>query len=191
MQISATIITFNEESISKPPVSQSHGPTRSSSWTQTRLTRRAKSPEACGARVITNEWPGFGAQKQFAVNRANTIGSSVSMRTNEFPIASALQSNSQKSSHAEDADGYVVAGEPITRDAGFEAAAGIPITSCVCSIGPGPLETAARSRIGDHGDRRTRRRTPGRSAALHFSERRSSSRGDRQALRATRCATDV
>ncbi len=71
MKITATIITFNEESNIKAPASLSPGPTRSSSSTQTRLTQRASiASRVRRANVITNEWPGFGAQKQFAVESA-------------------------------------------------------------------------------------------------------------------------
>jgi glycosyltransferase involved in cell wall biosynthesis len=70
MEISATIITFNEESNIKAAC-------ESVAWADevvvvdsnsTDRTREIAS--ACGARVITNEWPGFGAQKQFAVDQA-------------------------------------------------------------------------------------------------------------------------
>ena len=70
MKISATIITFNEAAnisdacksldwADEITVVDSH------STDQTR-----ELAEACGARVLTNAWPGFGAQKQFAVDQA-------------------------------------------------------------------------------------------------------------------------
>lgn len=70
MKISATIITLNEESNIKAAC-------ESVAWADeivvvdsgsTDATRAVA--EACGARVITNPWPGFGAQKQFAVEQA-------------------------------------------------------------------------------------------------------------------------
>ena len=70
MRISATIITFNEESNIKAAC-------ESVAWADevvvvdsnsTDATRELAS--AAGARVIVNAWPGFGAQKQFAVDQA-------------------------------------------------------------------------------------------------------------------------
>src|SRR4051794_680274 len=70
MKISATIITLNEESNIKAAC-------ESVAWADeivvvdsgsTDATRQIA--ETCGARVITNPWPGFGAQKQFAVEQA-------------------------------------------------------------------------------------------------------------------------
>jgi glycosyltransferase involved in cell wall biosynthesis len=70
MQITATIITFNEESNIKAAC-------ESVAWADEIVVVDSNSTDrtrdiaaACGARVIINEWPGFGAQKQFAVNRA-------------------------------------------------------------------------------------------------------------------------
>ena len=69
MKISATIITLNEESNIKAAC-------ESVAWADeivvvdsgsTDATRAIA--EACGARVIANAWPGFGAQKQFAVEQ--------------------------------------------------------------------------------------------------------------------------
>ena len=69
MKISATIITLNEESNIKAAC-------ESLAWADeivvvdsgsTDATREIA--EASGARVITNAWPGFGAQKQFAVEQ--------------------------------------------------------------------------------------------------------------------------
>lgn len=70
MNISATIITFNEESNIKAAC-------ESVAWADEVVVIDSNSTdatrtiaEACGARVITNTWPGFGAQKQFAVEQA-------------------------------------------------------------------------------------------------------------------------
>jgi glycosyltransferase involved in cell wall biosynthesis len=71
MKISATIITFNEESNIKAAC-------ESVSWADEILVVDSESTDATrdiaatsGARVIVNPWPGFGAQKQFAVEQAN------------------------------------------------------------------------------------------------------------------------
>jgi glycosyltransferase involved in cell wall biosynthesis len=70
MKISATIITFNEESNIKAAC-------ESVAWADEVVVVDSNSTDAtrdvaaaCGARVITNAWPGFGAQKQFAVDQA-------------------------------------------------------------------------------------------------------------------------
>ena len=70
MKISATIITFNEESNIKAAC-------ESVSWADEVIVVDSHStdrtPEiaaSLGAKVITNEWPGFGQQKQFAVDKA-------------------------------------------------------------------------------------------------------------------------
>jgi len=70
MKISATIITFNEESNIKAAC-------ESVAWADEVVVvdsnstdRTRELAEACGARVITNAWPGFGAQKQFAVDQS-------------------------------------------------------------------------------------------------------------------------
>src|SRR5213075_1830605 len=70
MKISATIITLNEESNIKPAC-------ESVAWADEVLVVDSNSTdatrdiaEACGARVISNAWPGFSAQKQFAVEQA-------------------------------------------------------------------------------------------------------------------------
>src|SRR6185295_18347536 len=70
MKISATIITFNEQSNIKAAC-------ESVAWADDLLVVDSNSTdatrelaEACGARVITNAWPGFGLQKQFAVEQA-------------------------------------------------------------------------------------------------------------------------
>jgi hypothetical protein len=70
MKISATIITFNEEKNIKAAC-------ESVSWADEIIVVDSNSTDAtreiaesCGARVIVNPWPGFGAQKQFAVDQA-------------------------------------------------------------------------------------------------------------------------
>jgi (heptosyl)LPS beta-1,4-glucosyltransferase len=70
MKICATIITFNEESNIKAAC-------ESVAWADEVVVvdsnstdRTRELAKACGARVITNAWPGFGAQKQFAVDQA-------------------------------------------------------------------------------------------------------------------------
>jgi glycosyltransferase involved in cell wall biosynthesis len=70
MKISATIITFNEaENIREA--------CESVGWADEIVVVDSASTDTtreiaaeCGARVIVNPWPGFGAQKQFAVDRA-------------------------------------------------------------------------------------------------------------------------
>jgi (heptosyl)LPS beta-1,4-glucosyltransferase len=70
MKISATIITFNEELNIKAAC-------ESLAWADEIVVVDSDSTDTtrdiaagCGARVITNAWPGFGAQKQFAVDQA-------------------------------------------------------------------------------------------------------------------------
>src|SRR6185295_10616025 len=70
MKISATIITLDEESNIKAAC-------ESVAWADEVLIVDSESTDAtlsiarsCGARVITNRWPGFAAQKQFAVEQA-------------------------------------------------------------------------------------------------------------------------
>ena len=71
MKISATIIAFNEESNIKAAC-------ESVAWADEIVVVDSESADhtreiaaACGARVIVNPWPGFGAQKQFAVDQAS------------------------------------------------------------------------------------------------------------------------
>lgn len=70
MKISATIITLNEETNIKAAC-------ESVAWADEVVVVDSNSTdatrtiaEACGARVIVNAWPGFSAQKQFAVEQA-------------------------------------------------------------------------------------------------------------------------
>ena len=70
MKISATIITFNE-------AANIDEACESLAWADEIVVVDSNSTDAtrdiatdCGARVIVNPWPGFGAQKQFAVDQA-------------------------------------------------------------------------------------------------------------------------
>jgi (heptosyl)LPS beta-1,4-glucosyltransferase len=70
MKISATLISFNEEANIKPAC-------ESVSWADEIIVVDSESTDttrqialAAGARVITNPWPGFALQKQFAVDQA-------------------------------------------------------------------------------------------------------------------------
>ncbi len=70
MKISAVIIAFNEEAKIADAI-------RSADWADEVLVvdsgstdRTREIAEGLGARVIVNEWPGFAAQKQFAVDAA-------------------------------------------------------------------------------------------------------------------------
>jgi len=70
VKISAVIITFNEESNIEDAI-------RSVNWADEVLVVDSESTdstreiaESLGATVITNPWPGFSAQKQFAMERA-------------------------------------------------------------------------------------------------------------------------
>lgn len=110
MKISATIITFNEASNIKAAC-------ESLAWADEIVVVDSNSTDAtreiaaaCGARVITNEWPGFGAQKQFAVNRAENdwiFSLDADERVSDQLKASieALKHNRR----AEEIDGYAIA----------------------------------------------------------------------------------
>ena len=110
MKISATIITLNEESNIKAAC-------ESVAWADEIVVVDSESTDAtreiaasCGARVITNPWPGFGAQKQFAVNRAAhdwifSLDADERVSDQLRQSIEALKENR----HAEEADGYVVA----------------------------------------------------------------------------------
>src|ERR671929_123953 len=70
MKITATIITFNEESNIRAAC-------ESVGWANEILVVDSESTdgtreiaEECGARVINRPWPGFAAQKQFAAEEA-------------------------------------------------------------------------------------------------------------------------
>ena len=70
MKITATIITFNE-------ADNIRAACESVAWANEVLVVDSESTDAtreiaeeCGARVIRRAWPGFAAQKQFAVDEA-------------------------------------------------------------------------------------------------------------------------
>src|ERR1051325_7812647 len=70
MNISAVIITFNEEENIRAAC-------ESVSWADEIIVVDSESTDAtrdiaaaCGAKVIGNKWPGFAAQKQFATDAA-------------------------------------------------------------------------------------------------------------------------
>jgi glycosyltransferase involved in cell wall biosynthesis len=71
MRISATIITLNEEANVRDAC-------ESLAWADEIIVVDSRSTDktrevaqACGARVIENDWPGFAAQKQFAADQAS------------------------------------------------------------------------------------------------------------------------
>jgi glycosyltransferase involved in cell wall biosynthesis len=110
MKISATIITFNEESNIKAAC-------ESVAWADEVVVVDSHSTDAtrevaaaCGARVITNSWPGFGAQKQFAVEQAKHEWI-FSLDADER-VSDHLRSSIEvlkDHPRGEDADGYTVA----------------------------------------------------------------------------------
>ena len=108
MKISATIITFNEELNIKAAC-------ESVAWADEVVVVDSNSTdatqtiaEACGARVITNAWPGFGAQKQFAVEQAKHEWI-FSLDADERVSNELKQSIQSLRSMKELADGYLVA----------------------------------------------------------------------------------
>jgi (heptosyl)LPS beta-1,4-glucosyltransferase len=108
LKISATIITFNEESNIKAAC-------ESVAWADELVVVDSNSTdatraiaEACGARVIVNDWPGFGAQKQFAVDQAQHEWI-FSLDADER-VSNELQKSIEALRSAKDpADGYEVA----------------------------------------------------------------------------------
>jgi glycosyltransferase involved in cell wall biosynthesis len=110
MQITATIITLNEaENI--------RAACESVAWADEILVVDSESTDStrdiaaqCGARVITNAWPGFAAQKQFAVDSA-THDWIFSLDADER-VSSELQASIaaiRKETQSTVADGYRVA----------------------------------------------------------------------------------
>src|SRR5215212_10132442 len=109
MKISATIITLNEESNIKAAC-------ESVAWADEIVVVDSNSTDAtrtiaqaCGARVITNTWPGFGAQKQFAVDQAkhDWIFSLDADERVSDELRNSIQALKQKP-EAELADGYLI-----------------------------------------------------------------------------------
>ena len=107
MKISATIITFNEESNIKAAC-------ESVAWADEIVVVDSESVDATreiaarsGARVIVNAWPGFGAQKQFAVDQARHDWI-FSLDADER-VSEELRQSIAALQHQPQADGYLVA----------------------------------------------------------------------------------
>ena len=110
MKITATIITFNE-------ANNIRAACESLGWADEIVIVDSESTDAtrevaaqCGARVVINSWPGFAAQKQFAVEQAShewIFSLDADERVSETLQSSvdSLRSKSDK----ELADGYLVA----------------------------------------------------------------------------------
>jgi glycosyltransferase involved in cell wall biosynthesis len=110
MKISATLITFNEETNIREAC-------ESLSWADEIVVVDSESTDqtraiaaACGARVITKSWAGFGAQKQFAVDQAaNAWIFSLDADERVSPELRAAISKLQNAPDDELADGYRIA----------------------------------------------------------------------------------
>ena len=107
MKISATIITFNEEANIKAAC-------ESVAWADEIVVVDSNSTDAtreiaasCGARVIVNAWPGFGAQKQFAVEQAQHDWI-FSLDADERVSDQLRDSIHALKNEAEPADGYLI-----------------------------------------------------------------------------------
>src|SRR5215207_9238858 len=107
MKISATIITFNEES-------KIRAACESVAWAHEIVVVDSNSTdatreiaEACGARVIVNAWPGFAAQKQFAVEQAQHDWI-FSLDADERVSDQLRDSIQALKNEAEPADGYLI-----------------------------------------------------------------------------------
>jgi glycosyltransferase involved in cell wall biosynthesis len=110
MKISATIITFNEESNIKEAC-------ESVAWADEILVIDSDSTDStrenasiAGARVISNSWPGFAIQKQFAVDQAKydwVFSLDADERVSPQLTESVKKLRAQNSSQL--ADGYQVA----------------------------------------------------------------------------------
>ena len=108
MKISVTIITLNEESNIKAAC-------ESVAWADEILVVDSGSTDATravaesfGARVITNPWPGFGAQKQFAVEQSKhewIFSLDADERVSD-ELKKSIESLKQESNNA---DGYEIA----------------------------------------------------------------------------------
>ena len=110
MKITATIITFNEaENI--------RAACESVAWAEEILVVDSESTDStraiaaeCGARVIVNSWPGFSAQKQFAVDSASNVWIfSLDADERVSPELQATISALQSTDESNLADGYRVA----------------------------------------------------------------------------------
>jgi len=106
MKISATIITFNEESNIRAAC-------ESIAWADEIVVVDSNSTDAtldiaaaCGARVIVNAWPGFGAQKQFAVDQAKHEWI-LSIDADER-VSDELRDSIQRLGDKPQADGYLI-----------------------------------------------------------------------------------
>ena len=108
MQISATVITFNEEGNIQAAL-------ESVSWADEILVvdshstdRTRELAQASGARVIERDWPGFAAQKQFATDEA-THDWVLSLDADERVSAEMRQSIESLKNREPAADGFLVA----------------------------------------------------------------------------------
>jgi glycosyltransferase involved in cell wall biosynthesis len=106
MKISATIITLNEESNIKAAC-------ESVAWADEIVVVDSDSVDAtreiaaqCGARVIVNAWPGFGVQKQFAVDQARHEWI-FSLDADER-VSEELRQSIAALQHQPQADGYLI-----------------------------------------------------------------------------------
>ncbi|HEV8588225.1 MAG TPA: glycosyltransferase family 2 protein [Pyrinomonadaceae bacterium] len=110
MNISAVIITFNEEENIRAAC-------ESVAWADEIVVVDAESTDAtrevaadCGARVIVNKWPGFAAQKQFATDAAaNDWVFSLDADERVSPELCASIDAARETSESEVADGYRMA----------------------------------------------------------------------------------
>jgi glycosyltransferase involved in cell wall biosynthesis len=110
MKISATIITFNEEGNIRDAC-------ESVSWADEVVVVDSRSSdqtpemaEACGARVINRDWPGFAAQKQFAAEQ--TRNEWIFSLDADERVSEELRESIRKLSESPDdklADGYRIA----------------------------------------------------------------------------------
>ena len=107
MKISVTIITFNEES-------NIAAACESVAWADEIIVVDSNSTDQtrdialqAGAKVITNAWPGFGKQKQFAVDQTRNEWI-LSLDADER-VSSELQQSIAKLEQQDLADGYLIA----------------------------------------------------------------------------------
>jgi len=116
MKISATIITFNE-------AANIDEACESVAWADEIVVVDSNSTDAtrdiatdCGARVIVNPWPGFGAQKQFAVDQAQNdwIFSLDADERVSDELRNSIQACKQRETHP--AAGYLVSRRTFYQD---------------------------------------------------------------------------